>query len=90
MNEPSWRPATCSTTCCHGTHVTLHENRGDWHWVGLHGTCIAISARDEFMLLEVNHDPDGYWPVGSRLLVELCESSPDVNDETLAVFAEVS
>jgi hypothetical protein len=23
------------------------------------------------MLLEVEHDPDGYWPVGSRVMVEL-------------------
>jgi hypothetical protein len=45
------------------------------------GTCIAISARDAFMPLEVDHDPDGYWPVGSRVLVGLCESSSGTNTE---------
>ncbi len=74
----------------HGAKVTLYENRGGWRYVGLSGTCIAISARDEYMLIEVDHDPVGYWPVGSRVMVELGESRPGANDRTTAAFARVS
>lgn len=55
----------------HGKRVRLLEKRGGWRFRGLSGVCVAISARDEFMLLEVTEDPDGYWPVGARVTVEL-------------------
>ena len=71
----------------HGSYVTLHECRGGWRWIGLRGICVAISARAEFMLLEVLHDPDGYWSVGDRVMVELCESRLGAYDETVAIFA---
>jgi hypothetical protein len=74
----------------HGMHVTLHEHRGGWHYRGLSGVCVALSARDEYMLLEVDHDPEGYWPSGSRVMVELRESTPGANDATTAVFEATS
>lgn len=67
----------------HGRRVRLMENRGGWRFNGLLGTCVAISARDEFMLLEVEHDPDEYWPAGSRVIVEL---GTDAHGTTTAVF----
>lgn len=70
----------------HGSRVTIHENRGGWCWWGLQGVCIAISARDEFMLLEVEFDPEGFWPRGRRVLVELGTSELGT---TTAHFAEL-
>lgn len=42
------------------------------------------------MLMEVERDPDGYWPKGSRVLVELQESRPGANDKTVAIFGDWS
>lgn len=71
----------------HGLRCSLHENRGGWCYWGLSGTCIAISARGEFMLLEVEHDPEGYWPRGRRVMVEL---GTDRHGTTTAHFEEFS
>src|SRR4029077_15089659 len=69
----------------HGSRCVLHEVRGGWHYNGLQGICIALSARDEFMLLKVEHDPSGYWPVDSRVIVEL---GTDRHGRTTAYFEE--
>lgn len=69
----------------HGNRCVLHEVRGGWHFNGLQGICVALSARDEFMLLEVEHDPDGYWSVGSRVMVEL---GTDHHGRTTAYFED--
>lgn len=66
----------------HGALVEIRENCGGWKWWSLQGTCIAISARDEFMLLEIEHDPEGHWPRGSLVMVEL----GTLNDRTTTAY----
>lgn len=66
-----------------GRRVTLHENRGAWKWLGLSGICAHLAADNHYMVLVVENDPEGYWPVGMEILAEL-------DDETSAVFAEYS
>lgn len=66
-----------------GRRVTLHESRGGWKWVGLSGICTYLAADHHYMVLIVENDPEGYWPVGMEILAEL-------DDETVPVFGEFS
>lgn len=67
----------------HGRRVVLHEVRGGWHYNGLEGVCVTMTARDEFMLMKVGHDPDGYRAPGTYVVVEL---GNDKHGRTTAYF----
>lgn len=71
-----------------GRRVTLHESRGGWKYVGLSGTCLRISEDEQHMVLRLEHDPNGFWPVGGEVLVEL--GGEPVYNHTRAVFGEYS
>lgn len=60
--------------------VRMRAKLGAHH--GTHGTLIENRGGCRWV--------GRHWPVGSRVLVELCESSPGANDGTMAGFAEVS
>jgi hypothetical protein len=62
-----------------GRRVTLQESRGGWKYTGLTGICLHLAADNHYMVLRVEHDPEGYWPVGMELLAEL-------DHETVPVF----
>lgn len=64
-----------------GRRVMLHENRGGWKWVGLGGVCTRLAADGCQLVMIVETDPEGYWPVGAELLV-------DIDDETTPRFDE--
>ena len=58
-----------------GRHVTLHESRGGWKWTGIRGICTHLAADHHYMVLVIEHDPEGYWPVGMEILAELDHES---------------
>lgn len=65
-----------------GRRVTLRESRGGWKYEGLSGTCAHFAADHHYMVLVVEHDPEGYWPIGMEILAELDhESVPVFHDE---------
>jgi hypothetical protein len=64
-----------------GRRVTLHESRGGWKWIGLTGICVHLAADRHFMVLRVEHDPEGHWPVGMEILAELDEESVPVFEQ---------
>lgn len=64
-----------------GRHVTLREKRGGWRYTGISGICTRLAADNRYMVLLVENDPDGYWPVGMEILVQLDnETVPDFVD----------
>lgn len=63
-----------------GRRATLHESRGGWKWVGLRGICTHLAADRHYMVLVIEHDPEGYWPVGMEILAELDDESVPVFD----------
>ena len=66
-----------------GRRVTLRETRGGWTWVGINGICLRIAADRHYMVLLVENDPEGYWPVGMEILAEL-------DHETVPMFDDYS
>jgi hypothetical protein len=62
-----------------GRRVQLRESRGGWKYTGLSGVCTHLAADKHYMVLVVEHDPEGYWPVGMEILAEL-------DHETVPVF----
>ena len=54
-----------------GRRVTLRESRGGWKYQGLSGICAHLAADHHYMVLVVEHDPEGYWPIGMEILAEL-------------------
>ena len=66
-----------------GRRVTLHESRGGWKWIGISGVCTRLAADGRHMVLLVEHDPEGHWPVGMEILAEL-------DHESVPVFGEYS
>lgn len=50
-----------------GRRVTLHESRGGWKWTGLRGICTHLAADHHYMVLVIEHDPEGYWPIGMEI-----------------------
>jgi hypothetical protein len=51
-----------------GRQVTLRESRGGWKFTGISGICVHLAADHRRMVLVVENDPDGYWPVGMLIL----------------------
>ena len=72
----------CTSRPYDGRRVMLHESRGGWKYTGLTGICAYLAADNHYMVLVVEHDPEGYWPVGMEILAEL-------DDESVPVFADV-
>jgi hypothetical protein len=71
----------------HPCACILGERRGGWRYSGLCGTylpCFVLA--DGFMLLELEYDPDGYWPAGAHVHVQLSESEPGAGDQTTPWF----
>ena len=66
-----------------GRRVTLRENRGGWRWTGLSGICVRLAADKSYMVLLVENDPEGYWPVGMEILAQL-------DAETVPLFDDYS
>lgn len=66
-----------------GRRVTLRETRGGWTWLGISGVCTRLAEDGRLMVLQVEHCPDGYWPIGMEILAEL-------DDETVPIFKEYS
>jgi hypothetical protein len=65
-----------------GRRVTLRESRGGWEYEGLSGICTHLAADRNYMVLVVEHDPEGYWPIGMEILAELDhESVPVFHDD---------
>jgi hypothetical protein len=64
-----------------GRHVTLCESRGGWKYQGLSGICTRLAADRRHMVLVVEHDPEGYWPIGMEILAE-------IDHETVPMFHE--
>jgi len=65
-----------------GRRVTLHESRGGWKYTGISGICTYLAADRHYMVIVIDHDPEGYWPVGMEILAELDhESVPMFHDE---------
>jgi len=64
-----------------GRRVTLRENRGGWRYEGLTGICVHLAVDRRLMVLLVEHDPEGYWPVGMEILAEL-------DHETVPLFVD--
>ena len=58
-----------------GRRVTLRESRGGWKYEGLTGICTRLSAERSYMVLVVEHDPEGYWPIGMEILANLDHES---------------
>jgi hypothetical protein len=58
-----------------GRRVTLRESRGGWKYEGLTGICTRLAADRRHMVLIVEHDPNGYWPIGMEILAELDHES---------------
>lgn len=90
MTEPKLSPnierqiAELRVSCPYdGRRVTLRETRGGWTWMGISGVCTRLAADGGHMVLLVESDPDGYWPVGMEILAQL-------DAETVPVFAEYS
>jgi len=65
-----------------GRRVTLRESRGGWKYTGLSGICTHLAADRHYMVLVVEHDPEGYWPIVMEILAELDhESVPMFHNE---------
>ena len=90
MSEPNVNPtqsAECqarvaellATRPVDGRRVQLRENRGGWRYTGLTGICERLSEDGKQLVINVEHDPESYWPAGSLLLV-------DLDHETQPVF----
>lgn len=64
-----------------GRQVTLHESCGGWKWTGISGICAHLAVDRHYMVLVVEHDPQGHWPVGMEILAELDhETVPQFSD----------
>lgn len=66
-----------------GRKVVLHEVRGGWHFNGLEGVCRRISGDGKQLVMMVEYDPEGFWPAGMEVLV-------DVDHETRPYFEELT
>ena len=68
-----------------GRNVTLLEKRADWRYTGISGICTRLAADRRHMVLVVEHDPQGYWPIGMEILAELDhESVPEFSQRLSA------
>lgn len=63
-----------------GREVNMSERRGVWRYAGVSGVCER--RLENRMLVVVQHDPDGYWPVGAEVIVE-------VDADSVPIFGEV-
>lgn len=64
-----------------GRRVTLRETRGGWTYTGISGVCTRISANGDHMVILVENDPDGYWPVGTEILAQIDADSVPVFED---------
>lgn len=71
-----------------GRHVTLLETRDGWKYTGVSGICTRLATDNRHMVLLVEHDPDGHWPIGMTILAELGDD-PDLG-LTVPIFGDYS
>jgi len=61
-----------------GRRVGICEKRAGWSFAGISGICLRRSEDGRHMIVVVENDPDGQWPVGAEVLVELDHESVPV------------